>query len=179
MNISRRTFFAASTGLCGLVLAGCATSATGGTIPAQLLNDVNAGITTGLSTVALLAATMPPDLTAAQASAITTALQKAQAAVAGLTPATLALAGAPTMQSIDGFINTALSDLAALPVIPAPFNVAVDALALVAPEIEAFVATALGTVSASAPKPWQAKFGAVNGMTLARARQVLGAAVVQ
>lgn len=184
--ISRRNLIA-SAGLipAGALLTRCgqtptpATPVTPATVSQQLINDVNAGLTTGLTTAALLGAMTPPVLTAAQVSAIDAVLQKAQGVMGDVTALTPAVTGVTTMQTVDGYINTALTTLASVPVIPAPFNLAVAGMALVAPEIEAFVASILGTVSATAPSPVRAKLANPKVPDINAARSYIGSAVVK
>jgi hypothetical protein len=176
--ITRRNLIASSALIpAGALLARCAGTTSVGTISQQLINDVNAGITTGLTTTALLGAMVPPVLTAVVVSAITSLLKQAQSAMSGVTAVTPVATGATTMQAVDGYINSVLTTLASVPVIPPPYNLAIAALALVAPEVEAFVASALGTVSATAPAWGKLANPAVT--TLAQARAVMGAAVVE
>ncbi len=71
-----------------------------------------------------------------------------------------AASGATTVQIVEGYLNAVLNTLAAPPInglIPAPFNMAVAAAALVVPDLEAFVNQYLPAATAVAPATYAAR----------------------
>jgi hypothetical protein len=176
--ISRRNLIA-SAGLipAGALLTRCASTTSTGTVPQQVLNDVTAALTTLSANLTTIATTNPTLIPAATMTTIQTDIATAQQAVATISAQTAATAGASVLQTVEGYLNAALNTLAAIPLIPAPFSTVIMAAALIAPEIEAFVASVVGTPTVSATPPKLA-FSA-SGMTVAQARAVLGAAVVK
>lgn len=159
-------------------LAGC-TSTTGATTPQSILSLVST-ILNGLAGAARMPAVVAAVSAApGGAAALNTVLNDiilAQGALASLTTNTPAATGATTVQQIDGWLN-AIIDTADSPpligLIPSPFNMAITAVAILLPGLEAFVnqflpAPAPATASAHAPS-----LRAKSAMTAAQAQAVL------
>ena len=84
----------------------------------------------------------------------------AQGAASSLNTSLPASNGASTVQIVEGYINAVLNTLAAPPInglIPAPFNMAITAAALVVPDLEAFVNQYLPAASAVSPATYAAR----------------------
>jgi hypothetical protein len=145
MSITRRTLLWASASV--VALAACTTNL--GTVA----SDANL-VVTGLQKAIQGIETADPTLIKAPDQAtINTALTTALSLVKGISAATPASSGASTVQTIDTDINTVLDIVATLPVIPPPYNLAVQAAAALAPVLEAFVNSTLGLAAAAAPGP--------------------------
>jgi hypothetical protein len=135
MQISRRAVlgvpFAAALARCG------ANAMT----PTQIITE--AGTTAkGLSGVLTQLAAADPSLIPAETlKTLQADLVLAQGAAAALTSNLPAASGASVVKTVEGYINAVLNTLAAPPInglIPAPFNMAIAAAALVVPDLEAF-----------------------------------------
>ena len=154
MHLSRRAII-------GVPLAVTLTSCAGTILtPSQIIADAGTlakGLAGVLTEVASADANLlPADMLATLQNDLTLAEGAASALSTNL-PAT---SGASIAQTIDGYINAVLNTLAAPPInglIPAPFNMAIAAAALVVPEIEAFVNQYLPTASAVAPTTYAAR----------------------
>jgi hypothetical protein len=168
MFITRRTLLWGSASV--VAVAACTTSPTLG----QIASDASL-VVTGLQKAIQGIETADPTLIKASDQAtINTALTAALALVNGISAATPASTGANTIQTIDTDINTVLDIVAVLPVIPPPYNLAVQAAAAVAPLLEAFVNSTLHLAAAAPPGP-RAKLPA--GMTPDQGRAQLHAFV--
>ena len=128
--------------------------------PAQIV--IEAGVAAkGLSGALTQVADADPKLIAvATLATLQNDLSLAQGAASALAPNLPAASGATVVQTVEGYINAVLNTLAAPPInglIPAPFNMAVAAAALVVPELEAFVNQYLPAASAVAPATYAAR----------------------
>ena len=148
MYLSRRAVLGAPL---ATALARCGAAAL---TPAQIITE--AGVTAkGLSNVLTQVASADPKLIpAATLATMQNDLTLAQAAGASLTANLPAASGAATVHIVEGYINAVLNTLAAPPInglIPAPYNLAITAAALVVPDLEAFVNQYLPAAAAVAP----------------------------
>ncbi len=128
--------------------------------PAQIVAE--AGVAAkGLSGALTQIARADPKLIAASTAAtLQNDLTLAQGAASALAPNLPAASGAAVVQTVEGYINAVLNTLAAPPInglIPAPFNLAVAAAALLVPDLEAFVNQYLPAASAVAPATYAAR----------------------
>jgi hypothetical protein len=93
-------------------------------------------------------------LTTGQKNSITQAVNDGSAVLAGLNATTPAPQAATALQQVDSYLNTILSIAGTL--VPPPYGILIEALALLAPEIESFINAALGkpnVAAATAPYP--------------------------
>ena len=174
--ISRRSLFAVTTCLSGLVavtaLGACSQVPL---TPADIIADAQAAAS-GLSTaLSLLSAAAPTLIPAATLASIQSDLATAQGIAKTLSASTPATSAASVVQQVLGYLNAALNVLAAPPInglIPSPFNTAVAAVAVLAPEMEAFVTAYIPTAAASpvAVKVRAKLVAAAPAMTPAQAR---------
>jgi len=128
--------------------------------PAQIVTE--ACVTAkGLSGALTQVANADPALiSAATLATLQNDLALAQGAASSLTTNLPAASGASTVQLVEGYINAVLNTLAAPPInglIPAPFNMAITAAALVVPDLEAFVNQYLPAASAVTPTTYAAR----------------------
>jgi hypothetical protein len=166
MLITRRSLLWASASVAAL--AACTTNM------ATIASDANLVVTGLQKAIDGIETADPTLIKASDQATINTALTAALALVNGISAATPASTGANTIQTIDTDINTVLDIVAVLPVIPPPYNLAVQAAAAVAPLLEAFVNSTLHLAAAAPPGP-RAKLPA--GMTPDQGRAQLHAFV--
>lgn len=144
MHITRRHVLTTAL-LCTTALAGC----TGLTLtPAAVITEAQS-IASGLS--GALAQIPSGIISAATLTTIQTDLTLAIGAAKTLTANAPAATGASTVQTINGWINAVLNTVASLGIVPAPFNLAVSAAALLMPDLEAFVDQFLPSAAPAAP----------------------------
>ncbi len=128
--------------------------------PAQIVTESDAAAK-GLSGALTQIASADPTLIApGTLVTLQNDLTQAQGAASTLTSNLPAASGAAIVQTVEGYINAVLNTLAAPPInglIPAPFNLAVAAAALVVPDLEAFVNDYLPAASAVAPATYPAR----------------------
>lgn len=144
--MTRRASLLAASAAIALGVAACA---TGGAAPsaATIIADLQGGF------AAL--ATQLPALTAADASlgeAIAPYVTQATALLTNLTAASAGMSG--TLATIDGIINSILSTAAASGLVPAPFDLLVEGLSILAPELEALINPLLTPATAAARMPY-------------------------
>ena len=154
MHLSRRAILgapvAAALTSCGLVAL----------TPAQIVAEAGVaakGLSGALTQLAAVDSTLIPPATLATVQNDLTLAQGAASSLSANLPATN---GASTVQTVEGYINAVLNTLAAPPInglIPAPFNIAVSAVALLVPDLEAFVNQYLPTASAVSPATYAAR----------------------
>ena len=122
--------------------------------PAQIVTEAGT-VAKGLSgALTQLAGADPSLIPAGTLATLQSDLTLAQGAASALSTSLPASNGAATVQTVEGYINAVLNALAAPPInglIPAPYNLAVTAAALVVPDLEAFVNQYLPAASAVAP----------------------------
>lgn len=160
----------------GAVLTACALNqlSSAGTIPAQLVADVEGALNQLAIVLPALTATTPPALTTAQEAPLLTDVNLALGFMATIGSTTPAQTGITVLARAEGYFNAALAGLLAVP-IPPPYNLIVIAANVVAPELEAYI-NSLIPVTAPTPAPTPAKARAAkvaHGMTLDQARMVL------
>lgn len=156
-------------------LAGCSAAAL---TPAAIIADAQAAATGLSAMLAGLTTAFPTLLPPATVANLKANLATAQTVAATLSANTPASTAATAVQQVLGVVNALLNTLAAPPLnglIPAPFNIAVAAAAIIAPEMEAFVAQFLPTAAASpATAQARATFSAITPvMTPDAARALL------
>jgi hypothetical protein len=154
MHLSRRAIL-------GAPLAAALTSCASITLtPAQIVTEAGT-VAKGLSGALTQLASADPNLISAGALAMLQSdLGLAQGAASSLNTSLPASNGASTVQIVEGYINAVLNTLAAPPInglIPAPFNMAITAAALVVPDLEAFVNQYLPAASAVSPATYAAR----------------------
>jgi len=154
MHLSRRAILGAPL---AAALTRCGINAL---TPAQIVTE--AGVAAkGLSGALTQVASADPKLISATTLAtMQNDLTLAQGAASALAPNLPAASGATIVQTVEGYINVVLNTLAAPPInglIPAPFNMAIAAAALVVPDLEAFVNQYLPAASAVAPVTYAAR----------------------
>jgi hypothetical protein len=170
-NLSRRRLLAGVTFLVPAALIGCAGALT----PAQLVADAQ-GAVTALQTALPAIAAVAPTIAAALPR-LTGYLTTAQTLLNGLAGAVPATTGATTLASVEADLNAVLDALAAVPLIPPPYDAVIAAVALVAPELEAFV-NSMAAASGAATLPMALRLRAAYrlirpGMTLPQMRAIL------
>jgi hypothetical protein len=133
-----------------VMIAACGAALT----PAQIVTQA-AAVATGLQgAIKQVVAAYPALIPAGTAATIQTDLTDASAAATSLSASLPAATGASIVQTVEGYINAVLSVLAGPPInglIPAPFNMAIAAAAVLIPQLEAFANTYLPTTAAAAP----------------------------
>jgi hypothetical protein len=159
MYLSRRAIL-------GVPLAATLTSCAGVALtPTQIITAAGT-VAKGLAGALTQVASVDPNLIpAGMLATLQSDLTMAQGAASSLSTSLPATSGASIAQTIDGYINAVLNTLAAPPVnglIPAPFNMAIAAAALVVPEIETFVNQYLPAASAVAPATYAARLQLVQ-----------------
>ena len=168
MNINSRLFSLSALAAASGTLVACGTT---GPTSAQVVADIQGAISGLSNMLPTLLKADPKLISPSIAGSITSALSAASSALSGINPAS---PSASTLQTVETYLNDALDVLAALPVIPPPYNLVVQAAAVVAPELEAFVNGMLPPAAAKA-RPVSTKAKALGGgMSLDRARAILG-----
>jgi len=156
-----------------LAACGATTPSTPGTLPAQILADVTGALNQLALIVPALAMATPPVLTKTVAATLMTDLNDALGFMATISSSTPAQTGATVLARAEGYFNAVLAALLPLP-IPSPYNLIVVAANVIAPELEAYLASLIPPTVAPAPAPaaTRAKLAA-HGMTLEQARTTL------
>lgn len=132
--------------LAPLALAACG-GAAGPLTPAGILSNAGA-IVNGLAVaIPELLNAVPTLIPAATGSRIMGYLTQAQTILATVTANLPAAQGATLLAQVEGYINSALTDLAAFPLIPPPFSTYIAAASALLPVLEAFINVTLGRVS--------------------------------
>jgi hypothetical protein len=133
-----------------LPIAACTATA----LTPQLIVDEAVAITKGLTVMlGQVTATYPGLIPPASLNTMQSEMALASSAAAALAANVPAATGAATVQTVMTYINAVLDTLAGPPInglIPAPYNMAVGAAALLAPELEAFVTASIKTPTAAA-----------------------------
>lgn len=162
-------------------LAACSMFSTSaaGTVPAQIVADVDGALNQLAMVLPALTATAPPSLTKAQETPLLADVNQALGFMALVGPTTQAQTAATAMARAEGLFNAVLAALLAVP-IPPPYNLIVIAANVVAPELEAYLNTLIpppvATPVPAPPAPTPAKDRAAkvaHGMTIEKAREVL------
>lgn len=121
-----------------MVMAGsCAT--TSATTPQQVVDDCNNAVQALIVTFKQVVQTAPNAIPADLQGKITSALASATVLLGDLSANLAANVSAPIVQQIEQALNSVIVDAASMFVIPPPFSIALDAVAIVLPTIEAFV----------------------------------------
>jgi hypothetical protein len=128
--------------------------------PAQIISEAST-VASGLSGVLTqLAAAAPALIPSGTLAVLQRDLTLAEGAASALSSGLPASSGASAVQTVEGYLNAVLDTLAAPPInglIPAPFNMAIAAAALLMPDLEAFVSQYLPTASVVAPATYAAR----------------------
>jgi hypothetical protein len=154
--IHRRAILGAAALALPALVTGCPPAPTPNTPPnpAPIIADVQSAITALKAQLPAILQAAGASLTPAQKNSITQAVTDANTAAFSLNAATPAAQTATVLQKIDGYLNVILSTAGTL--VPPPYGLIIQALALLLPEIEPFVNAALGQpngTGASAPFP--------------------------
>jgi hypothetical protein len=171
MNVSRRAALMSSIPV-ALAVAGCVAGSE--VTPANVIADASAivsGLSGALAQVLVASPNLIPPVIAAQASS---ALASAQALLGGLTTSTAASTGASILVQVEGYVNTALGYLA--PLVPPPYNVAVEAAVVLLPIVENFISQFVTPPPVPAAARKLARPGA---MSASEARAVLNEAAAR
>ena len=156
-------------------LAACSTTtpSTPGALPAQILADVTGALNQLALIVPALAMATPPVLTKTVAATLMTDLNDALGFMATINSSTPAQTGATVLARAEGYFNAVLAALLPLP-IPSPYNLIVVAANVIAPELEAYLASLIPPTVTPPPAPAAARARtAAHGMTLEQARKTL------
>ena len=132
------------------LLAAC--GATVAMTPAQIVTQAGAAASGLAGMVKQLSVAYPTLIPAATLTQIGTYLGLAQTAASNLAPNLPATTGASTVHVIEGYLNAVLTMLAGPPInglIPAPFNMALSAVSMILPQLEAFAAIYIPAAAAS------------------------------
>ncbi len=158
-----------------LAVAACA-GQTAAQVSAQIVTDLNNAIAALSNAVPAIAKADPSLLPAAVQAQILSDAAQAQGVLTSVSNSMTATAAAPALQKAEADLNAILAALAAVPLIPPPYSMIIAAAAMVAPMVEGYIATLLGTPTKAAPAPTMlaARYG--SGMTLSQAEQQLAAA---
>ena len=132
---------------------------------AQIIADISGALDAAGKTIPALAATTPPSLTPAQASALSGDVVQAKALLASIGPGTPAQTGATTLAKVSGYLNAVLSSLAAM-TLPEPYALIVAAANVIAQEVETYLAS----FAPVPPTPAVTASVAKSGMSLTEAR---------
>lgn len=158
----------------GAALAACVASPPG-MLPAQILADVTGALNQLALVVPALAATQPPVLTKMVEATLLNDLGIAQSFMDTISGSTPAQTGVTVLARAEGYFNAVLAALLPL-AIPSPFNLIVLAANIIAPELEAYIASLVppSVTPTPAPAPAAARVKSVeHPMTLAQARKAL------
>lgn len=160
------------------ILAACS-SGTTTTTPADIVQEAQTAANGLVGMLQALAAAYPTLIPAANLATIESDASTAAAAANTLLANLPATTSAPTVKSVEGYINGILNTLAGPPInglIPAPFNLAVSAAAFIAPLLEAWVASVIPAAAASTQTAaTRAKLlAAAPIVSTAQAMQILG-----
>ena len=176
IHLTRRRLLAGTAALpLPLMLGGCPAGTT--LTPAQVVSYAQTAVSGLAGAFKALVAADPALVPTATATAIVGYLNDAQVVAGGLSANLTAPAGATVVQQIDTDLNAVLNALAAPPInglIPAPFNEAIAAVAIVAPTLDAFVNQYLPAAPVAAASLARAKVAALApAMTVPQAVAVL------
>ena len=154
MHMSRRAIL-------GAPLAAALTRCGANTLtPAQIITEAGVAAKGLAGALTQLAGADPKLIPATTLATMQNDLTLAQGAASALAPNLPAASGATVVQTVEGYLNAVLNALAAPPInglIPAPFNLAIAAAALVVPDLEAFANQYLPAASAVAPATYAAR----------------------
>lgn len=172
MRMTRRTVLALPG---ALLLTRCAGTAS--LTPAQVVTDLANGAAMLVSDLPLMAAAAPGLLPAATVTTLEQYASEAQSVAQTLSANLPASQAASAVQTALAYLNDVLNTLAAPPVnglIPAPYNVAVQALDVAVVQVlEPWLASVTGTAAAPAPFARAALRAAQPEMTVAEAEAIL------
>lgn len=149
------------------LLVACAQGGSGPSItPAQIVQDLQGGLSkTGL-VVQVLEAQVPPAITPAQAAPLLAQIATAESALALLSPIVTQAQSVTTIEQGEAVLNLTLNTLATVPAIPPQYKLYVVAASVIAPIIEQYIASVTG-------QPVAAHAAAPSGMTVEQARAIL------
>ncbi len=165
-------------------LAACVTT-TGTTTPSvtlsQVLTDFTNGINTTLASLASLQISQPNMIPSGTYNSLVTSLNQAKNVLGTITTSLDGTTAATLLETVYGYINAFLNGVASISAtLPSPFGSVVAALAFLAPEIEAYISSVLGstTSTSSAATVWYSKFATPSGLNANTARALLGSHTV-
>lgn len=167
---TRRNLLATAVPLVVLGIAGCSSTTM---TPAQVVTDAQNAISALANAFKAVLAQAPNAVPANTAATINSALAQAASVLGSLSTSLTATQAAPIVQQVESAINTVITAAAAVPLIPPPFSLALEAAAVVLPILEAFVNSVLpAPTPAPAALAARAKMAA-SGMNLATAESTL------
>jgi hypothetical protein len=177
-HIQRRLFCSTALFSVGAALAACAGS--GGTAgpptPAQIIADASGVLTALSASLAAMAIQVPTLIPPATLATLQANLAAGAKALTSISTAMAASASASVIQQVESGINSVLSTLASIPLIPPPYSTVIAAANVLVPVLEAVVGnylpTMAGAVVAATAKPM------ALAPTIAAARATLGIAIV-
>jgi hypothetical protein len=177
MLLSRRSMLKTSAGIAALGVAACANGSFTLT-PAQVVTDLGNGAAMLLADLPIIGQDLGPKLLPATLLAqLESDAQLAVTTSKTLSTSMTASQSLTGVQQVVGYFNDVLNTLAAPPingVIPAPFNLAVQALDVIVTQIiEPWIAQITGTAAAPAPFVRASLAKAKPGMTPAEAEAIL------
>ena len=146
-----------------------------GTLPAQILADVTGALNQLAAVIPSLTMTTPPVLSQTVEATLLADVNYALGFMATVSSSTPAATGVTVLARAEGYFNAVLVALLPLP-IPAPFNLIIVAANVVAPELEALIASFVPPTVTPVPAPAPAAARAMkagHGMDLDTARKTL------
>ena len=156
-----------------LAVSACA-GQTAAQVSAQVVTDINNAVAALSNAIPAAAKADPKLLPPAAQTQIMTWLADAQGVLASVSTSMTATAAAPALQKAEADLNAVLAALAAVPLIPPPYSMAIAAAAVAAPFIEGYLNSVLGVPTKAAATPrLAARYGT---MPLSQAEAVLAQA---
>jgi hypothetical protein len=159
----------------GAVLAACGanTPSAPGTLPAQILADVQGALTQLQAVLPGLTMSKPPVISQVEQTSLTGDVSQGLSFLATIGPSTPAQTGVTVLARVEGYLNAVLAALVMVP-IPSPYNLIVVAANVVAASLEAYINGLIPPAPTPAPAPAATRAASVaHGMTLDQAREVL------
>jgi hypothetical protein len=169
--MNRRNLLRGSACLSAIALVGCAAGSSAATISTQVLADAQGLIAALQAEVPMIGAADPGLMTAAQKATAIADLNQAATVLSGIAATSTAVAGATTLQQVEGYVNFALNLVAGLASVSGPYALPIQAVLVLMQGIEAYVNATLGTTATAAALRAHVLAPA---MTPAEARVILG-----
>ena len=169
--MNRRQLLIGASALCGLTAC-----QPGSVTPPDVVSVLQNGTQALANTLNTVLKTAPNALPPTTASNINTYLADAASVLSGLAGGMSASVGAPIVKQVETDLNAVITAAAALPVIPPPFSIALQAAAVALPIAEAWLNTVLPQTAAAplAQAAARQKFAAqAPGMTQDAAKAIL------
>src|SRR5215469_12516700 len=151
--MNRRCFLMLST--TALVVVGCNNAVP--VVPAQIVTDLNNGVNALISALMQADTIAPGKISTNTRNTINGYLTAAVSLLTGLSTGMNAMQGAPIVQQVETYINDVIVAAAAIPLIPPPFSLALQAAAVVLPFVETWLNSVMPAVASSASIAEQTK----------------------